>query len=147
MGAAVTPFYVSLYTSLTRLTGPTGGDVVVFERSGEAYPSVAALEQDFADIRACTRPLSIHRLGLLIDLTAVKGRNDAGFEHAMAPHRAWMFRSFGAVALVVRTEIGRLQVQRHLREDGYTHPVFLTRDESASWLARTLEGGSSGAAP
>lgn len=126
------PLVTSTFSNVVRTPN---GDVVVYERTAAPYPSATAVDEDFAQLRAAVHDLSLFRTGLLIDLTAIRGRNDGTFEHAIAPHRAWMFNSFGAVALVVRSEIGRLQVRRHLREDGHAHPVFLDRQRALTWLA------------
>lgn len=128
-------------SSFSNVVRIPSGNVVVYERSATPYPSVEAVNEDFARFRVAVQEMSLARTGLLIDLTSVRGRNDATFEHAIAAHRVWMFGSFGAVALVVRSAVGRLQVRRHLREDGYDHPVFLDRQRALTWLAAKLGSG------
>ena len=55
---------------------------------------------------------------LLVDLRAARGRNDEPFEAVMRGYRPRILAGFGPVGIFVRSVVGELQVQRHLREDG-----------------------------
>jgi hypothetical protein len=73
---------------------------------------------------------------LLVDLRDAKGRNDPSFERAMAGYRRAMFEGFPTVVVLVRTAIGKLQVQRHFAEDGLDRAVITTSEEEAEAALR-----------
>jgi hypothetical protein len=61
-----------------------------------------------------------------VDLRRARARNDPEFERAMEPHRKRMFEGFARRAIIVKSAVGRLHVQRHARQDGNTDlQVFL----------------------
>ena len=55
---------------------------------------------------------------LLVDLRAARGRNDEPFEAVMRSYRPRLLAGFSPVGILVRSVVGALQVQRHIREDG-----------------------------
>ncbi|NUP07682.1 MAG: hypothetical protein HOW73_16670 [Polyangiaceae bacterium] len=74
-----------------------------------------------------------HKTSLLVDLRNSPMRNDEEFEHAIAARRRELdsaLRAFARSAYLVRTPAGKLQIQRYLREDGVSRPVF--DDEAAA---------------
>ncbi len=71
---------------------------------------------------------------LLLDLRNATGRNDPNFEALVAPERSRLERGFLKVAVVVRSLVGRMQVERHAREDGLNLRVFLDDGEAVAWL-------------
>jgi hypothetical protein len=99
----------------------------VFEELSELAAAHEALLPELA--RARSGPL-------LVDLRDAKGRNDPSFEHAMAGYRRAMFQGFPTVVVLVRTAIGKLQVQRHFVEDGLDGAVITTSEEEAEAALR-----------
>ena len=92
---------------------------------------VAAFDEAIASLDTLDRP----SLRLLIDLRAAPGRNDAEFERAMATRRAQLMHAFAAVAILVQTPVGELQVGRLAREDGANAKVFSDEAKALVWLA------------
>jgi hypothetical protein len=70
------------------------------------------------------------RLGLLVDVRYGPSRNDPEFEDSLREARRPIFDGFRCVAILVKTEAGKLQVQRYHREDGEPTRVF--HDEAAA---------------
>lgn len=97
--------------------------------TSELAPSFAALDRQLA-----TLPL---RSSLLVDLRAIVGRNDSEFEAALAPLRRELLRKFERSALIVRTTIGRLQLERYLAADGIDAGVFTDEAEAMAWFFDT----------
>ncbi|MCU0657887.1 MAG: hypothetical protein MUF64_22285, partial [Polyangiaceae bacterium] len=64
-------------------------------------------------------------------------RNDPTFEQGMGVYRSRMMRPFGRVATLVRSAVGKLQVRRHMQDDGVS--CLVTQDEQEA--LRYLEGG------
>lgn len=73
---------------------------------------------------------------LLVDVSGTSGRNDEEFERAFAPFRQRLSAGWLAMALVVSTLPGRLQVQRYAREDDARVTAFASRDEALTALRR-----------
>lgn len=99
----------------------------------ELAPSFDALDAQFA-----TMSMSPEVGSLLVDLRTIVGRNDAEFETALAPRRRELLRKFARSALLVRTTIGRLQLERYLAADGITARVFSDEADAMAWF---LGGG------
>jgi hypothetical protein len=67
---------------------------------------------------------------LLLDLREGPFRTEPALEEAAAPFQARLFRGFAKVAVLARTSVGRLQVQRLARDTG-AHIVFFEEDAAA----------------
>lgn len=104
-------------------------------RSGQRPESVDEITGAFDQAIKVLDTLDRPRLRLLIDLRAAPGRNDPEFERAMATRRTQLMRAFAAVALLVQTPVGELQVGRITREDGADAKVFSDEAKAMVWLA------------
>jgi hypothetical protein len=74
-------------------------------------------------------------MGLLVDLRAATGRNDPEFETAHGAERAKLMHAFRRVAMLVRSQVGKLQVTRLAESDGGEYKVFYDRVAALAWLA------------
>ena len=99
-----------------RLTVDDPEGIVRYTRSALPYPSGKAASDSLREILGATGPLSRHRYSLLTDVRAAPGRNDAEFEEALGELRHQLFDGFKKQATLVRTAVGRLQVERLARE-------------------------------
>jgi len=115
--------------SIDRVSG-----VARVTRSVQRAESVEEITAAFDRAIEVLDTLDRERLRLLIDLRAAPGRNDAEFERAMAPRRHQLMRAFAAVAILVQTPVGNLQVGRITREDGANALVFNDEAKALSWL-------------
>lgn len=104
-------------------------------RSGQRSQTIEEITAAFDRAIAALDTLDRPRLRLLIDLRAAPGRNDAEFESAMATRRSNLIRAFAAVAILVQTPVGELQVGRIAREDGANIGVFSDEAKALTWLA------------
>lgn len=95
----------------------------------ELAPSFAAIEE-----RLATLPRTADTL--LIDLRAAVGRNDPEFEATLAPLRRQLLQKFARAGLLLRSGIGRLQLQRYLADDGIVARVFSDEAEAFAWFER-----------
>lgn len=72
---------------------------------------------------------------LVQDMRAARGRNDEQFEAVMARERPKLSLGFRRVAILVATQVGKLQVQRYLDSvDSLPARVFLDEKEALHWL-------------
>lgn len=104
-------------------------------RSAQRSSSIEEIAGAFDEAVAALDGLERKRLRLLIDLRAAPGRNDSGFERAMSTRRSELMREFPAVAILVQTPVGELQVARITREDGAHAKVFSDEGKALQWLA------------
>jgi hypothetical protein len=109
-------------------------------RSGQRPESIGEIAGAFDQVTKALDGLDRARLRLLIDLRAAPGRNDAQFERAMATRRSELMRGFAAVAILVQTPVGELQVARIAREDGTEAKIFSDEAKALRWL--TSSAGS-----
>ncbi len=108
--------------------------VIKLVRTAKQAPRDVDLREMFATAHAATDAVDRASWSLLLDLTRAAGRNDDHFERAIAPERAHLERGFSKVAVVVRSVVGRLQVERHAREDGVNLRAFVDENEALAWL-------------
>lgn len=104
-------------------------------RSAERPPSIEEVTRAFDEAARVLDRLERGTLRLLIDLRAAPGRNDPEFEQAMAARRRELMRGFPAVAILVQTPVGELQIARITREDGSGARVFNDEAKALAWLA------------
>lgn len=114
-----------------------GTSIVYIARSAAPFASAADVERHFEALNRALAELDRKNLDLLVDIRAVTGRNDPGFETALEPHRARLQRGFRRVAFLVNSAAGQLQVQRHARQDGSHARAFLDESAALEWLQST----------
>lgn len=106
----------------------------IVRRTTRRYAHVSELASSFAVLDEQFRALKPSASALLVDLRAAVGRNDAAFETALAPLRRELLRKFERSALLVRTTIGRMQLERYLAADGIRARVFSNEDAAMAWF-------------
>ena len=116
-------------------------DLVRCIRSARPFQAIDEIHAAFAHIQREYDKLDRSRTVLLVDLRQALGRNDPQFETAMAEHRRDQLTGFRRSAIIVRTQIGQLQVARHLHEDGLDTRVFTQEDEALAFLGGTGRDG------
>ncbi len=107
---------------LWRVQVDTSARLMMIIRTSEAFTSIEEIKRTCAEVVE-----ALDRGGrggpLLVDLRAARGRNDEPFEAAMRSFRPRFFAGYDPIGIFVRSVVGTLQVQRHLREDGSTSVV------------------------
>ena len=73
------------------------------------------------------------RMGVVVDLRSAPSRNDPEFEQALAPHRKRFLHGWVRTVILVRSQVGRMQVQRHGGDDG-GKPIVVTEPAEAARL-------------
>jgi hypothetical protein len=105
--------------------------LVRFVRTAAPFASMQELEQLYAAAFRVFDQLGRERHALLIDMREAVMNTDPAFEKATARVRPHMVRGFTRVAVLVKTAIGSLQVNRHIREDGMQR-VAVHQDEASA---------------
>jgi hypothetical protein len=104
-------------------------------RTGVAYPSLSAIAEDREVVGRVISQLPGHLL--LLDMRAgPPPRSDEAFERAMAKGRKAITQRFRRVAVLVRSAVGKLQVQRLVRADGDTPHAFQDEQEALDYLVK-----------
>jgi hypothetical protein len=112
-------------------------DTVTVRRTAKRSDDMPAVLRSFDGIYRALGGTRASDFRMFLDLPAAVGRNDPEFEVALRHRRQELFRSFARSCVLVRTAVGRLQVQRHIEEDGFAASVlvFIDEAEATRWLA------------
>ena len=110
------------------------GAGVLVTRTRRRYESVDEVEPSFRAVDDALDDAGPGIERLLVDLRKIVGRNDAEFEAALAPYRRRLLSRFRATGIVVRSTIGRMQLERYLAADGLTATVFEDEEAAMTWL-------------
>ena len=104
--------------------------VVRFVRTTQSLPELPVLRARMLEMLEILDRLPRARLGLLVDARQAIGRSDDDFEAAMSELRPRLFAEFRRIGVLVRSAVGRLQVQRLARTDGIVDRLLVTSDEA-----------------
>ncbi|MAQ19433.1 MAG: hypothetical protein CMN30_32120 [Sandaracinus sp.] len=94
------------------------GSYLELVRSAEPYPDLAALEAEYRALVATQASFREGRRGLLVDLREAKGRNDPAFEETLGRWRKQSLLGFTPLVILVKSALGKMHVERHMRADG-----------------------------
>ena len=110
--------------------------LVTMRRTEKLSEDVAAFARSFGGVYDLLEGGAPERMRLLLDIRISVGRNDPKFEAALAEPRRELFHRFANTAVLVRSAVGRLQVARHIEDDGFSEKVrvFVDEDEAIGWL-------------
>lgn len=101
--------------------------VVRLVRSPKTFPSLEAITETFAAVERVLVGVPLD-WALLIDVREGPLRNDPQFEDFLGRARGAIVSRFARVCVLVKSAVGRLQVERYAREDRRSPRVF--RDEA-----------------
>ena len=120
-----------LSNELFRLTVDDG--IARVTRSAAPPPPPSEMAASYETLLAALRRSGARRL--LLDLRGgPPGRNDPEFERASEEFRKSLVDSFERVAILVRTAVGKLHIQRLGREVGRAPAIFMDEAEAVSFL-------------
>jgi hypothetical protein len=108
--------------------------LVRYERTALSFDDVESIEVTHDSIVRSVEAYDRSRLVLLVDLREGPARNDPAFEVAMARHRPRILGGYRRVASLVRTAVGKLQVGRHMRDDGLVFQISHDEEEAMRYL-------------
>jgi len=115
---------------------------VRYVRSREAYPSLDVVRDVHQRVGMVLSLLPRSALGLLIDMREAPSRNDDAFEVEIVRIIENMHSYFRVHAALVKSAVGKLQVQRIAKSAGRTDPsVFSTEPEALAYLAAKSKVG------
>ena len=107
--------------------------IVRVTRSPVTPPTAREMAAAYAELIAVMRGSGAKKV--LVDLRGgPPGRNDPEFERASEDWRKSLAEGLDRVAILVRTAVGKLQVQRLGREVGRAPSVFMDEAEAMAFL-------------
>jgi hypothetical protein len=112
--------------------------LVRYVRSAQPYASLEAVRAIHSAMTQALRAHAGRPLKLLIDSRAAPPRNDPAFEAEIVRSFQAFGPLFAARAMLIRSAVGKLQVQRLTREvwsDALTTGVFASEAEALAYLA------------
>ncbi|MEO8878178.1 MAG: hypothetical protein ABI461_21475 [Polyangiaceae bacterium] len=107
-----------------------------YTRSSVPYASLDEVRDVHMRIETAARPFASQKIGLLFDIRAAPSRNDDGFEAEILRILTKLTGLFKRHATLVRSMVGRLQVQRMARtrgDDG--SPIFSDEREAIAFVS------------
>ncbi|WP_437814163.1 hypothetical protein [Sorangium sp. So ce1078] len=116
--------------SYTAIYHDPAQQLVFLKRFSLPYPSLVEVEQNFQRMEQAIALISRPRSLLLVDARDAPMRNDDQFEATFAPSHARLMQGFKKTAVLLKSAIGVLQVERLSK--GNVRPVgTFTRPEDA----------------
>lgn len=126
---------VLLETPYWKLEREPAQGLITARRTAAPIDSAGEYESEILKVERAIARLDRSKHVILVDLRLAPMRGDPVFDAMVAKRTPQVLRGFRRVALLIRTAVGALQVQRHTREAGATSSAF--QDEAAA-LAHLL---------
>jgi hypothetical protein len=109
--------------------------VILHRRSAVPFPTEEEIRVCFAEMSRELDRVGRRDKALLVDLRDTQGINDPRFEEAVARGRKKVVAGFVAIAALVKTAAGALQLRRQAAQDGAGMRVFQDEAEAIAYLA------------
>lgn len=115
------------------------GRAISFTRTDAALTSAADARGTLSGVLRALAGLDTSKMGLVVDVRTVKGRNDDTFERGVMPAFRALTGRFARVAVLVTSRAGALQVGRLAKEQGGGIDVAFTDEDQARRYACGVE--------
>ncbi|MBO6940207.1 MAG: hypothetical protein JJ863_34865 [Deltaproteobacteria bacterium] len=109
-------------------------------RSAEPYPDLAAIDSEYGALVAALSPYEDQQVGLLVDLRDARGRNDPGFEETQGRWRKRCLQGHEPLVVLVKSALGRMHVERHMKVDGLHALVTTDVTEALQVVGQRISG-------
>lgn len=104
-------------------------------RTAQPFETLDQMRARFHEVIALLDRVGRDGASLVVDTSAAPARNDPEFESAFDPIRVRLLAGFKKVAVVVKTPVGKLQADRHGRQDKSGALTFNDRALAEAWVA------------
>jgi hypothetical protein len=125
---------VLLQTIHVRVTVDRARKFVRHDRSPTPFDSVATFDEMLQRSLDVLWSIDRPHYALLVDLRLGPIRSGDDFEPSALRFRSEVFRDFGRAAVLVGTQVGKLQVTRHEKEHAGGPAVFVDEEEALKYL-------------
>lgn len=109
--------------------------LVCIVRSATPFARIDAIDAAMKPVYTTLEPLRNRGYAALVDLREGPLRTDDAFETAFERHRIALSTGWARVAVLVRSAVGKLQVQRHQAKSRALVQIFHDEAEARSYLA------------
>ena len=110
-----------------------GPSLLVVARTSERFETIEEMKKAFGEVHRTLDAAGRASNTLLVDTRNAPSRNDPEFEATFEPLRVRLLGGFRRVAVLACTLFGRLQVERHAREDSLGVRVFSDEAEARAF--------------
>ncbi len=117
------------------VTVDEGRALVRRARTHQRFESAEEIEAAYEEVLRSLEGIDLSRYALLVDLRDAPARNDPAFEKVLSRYYGRIFTGFRRMAILVRTEAGRLQVARLAQTLSLPLRVFLDEPSALAYLA------------
>lgn len=118
---------------------------VALRRTGTPIPDARdEMARVMGSIERSLSQLDRSQTLLQVDLRDARGRNDPVFEVDFVPYRRRLYSGWKRVFVLCKTIVGKMQIERHARDDGHgaDWQVFVSEDELEAAVQRHLAAAS-----
>ena len=123
------------YVVISRLPGLR---IIRFKRLAEIVNDVEIMHKTFQDSIATLDSVDRSQHGLLVDLRDGPLRNDPQFEGAFMTYSQRLYGEFAAIAVLAKTSVGKLQINRFAKMSGIAMSLFDDEGEAVHFLRELL---------
>lgn len=116
--------------------------ILIVRRTANSYASVADVRASFEAVRRVVEPIERGITSVLVDMRLAPPRDDPEFEKAAADQPRYLSRDFKRSAVLIRTAIGLLQVQRNMQSLGLPMKVFNDEQQAFDYLRGRIDAPS-----
>jgi len=120
------------------IEGGVREQLLIVRRTANAYASVAEVRSAFDAVKRVIDPLERPTMSVLVDMRLAPPRDDPEFERAAGEQPKYLSRDFKRSAVLIRTAIGLLHVQRHMQALGLPMKVFNDEQQAFDYLRGRL---------
>jgi hypothetical protein len=110
--------------------------IVRFVRTSVPVRSIVEADRYFGEVNARLDSMGRTHMKLILDFRDAPMRNDPAFEASMAEHRKRLVRNVLRVAIIVKTAVGRLHVQRLGKEDHIDQAIVTTEEAAIDYVTQ-----------
>jgi hypothetical protein len=110
-------------------------------RTGHGYASVAEVEFVYETMLRKLDSIDRRLYGLLVDVRLAPPRNDDTFEQVVERHLQGLYSGYRRVAILVKTEAGRLQMKRLARQRSLDLAAFVDEAAALSYVTEKEKPG------
>lgn len=103
-------------------------------RTDRPFAAIAELERSSEDMLRALSTVDRRRHAMLVDVRLAPPRNDPAFEEVVGRYQTRLYRGFRRVAILVKTEAGRLQLTRLVRGILRHGRTFLDEQAALAYL-------------
>lgn len=130
--------FVLLQTPYVVISKVPGLRIILFKRLSGIVNDAETMHKTFQDSIAALDTVDRSQHGILVDLRDGPMRNDPQFEGAFMTYAPRLYGEFAGTAVLAKTSVGKLQLNRFAKMVGIDMTVFDDEGEAIRFLRELL---------